>query len=183
MDRWFNILTCGWVIKSAKMLFWAWILWYPLEYVWIWKMELCGRRPLYGSTMHAVTINDQHVVIPAGESTEVKAGAGSPKSKLWVRNDPRWVPTVTSGPGQIKYLQLTNLSDRDVILNHGAPLGWWMAADMIPRSPGYVSVGSRRYKVWQTLAFEATTDRKEDPPEESTGPLVDHPTYPHPRKS
>ena len=57
-----------------------------------------------------------------------------------------------------------------------------MAADMIPRSPGYVSVGSRRYKEWQTLAFEATTDRKKDPPEESTGPLVDHPTYPTPKK-
>ena len=96
--------------------------------------------------------------------------------------DPRWVPTVTTGPGQIKYLQLTNLSGRDVILNHGAPSGWWMAADMIPRSPGYVSVGSRRYKEWQTLAFEATTDRKEDPPEESTGPLVDHPTYRTPKK-
>ena len=109
------------------------------------KIHLAGRRPLYGSKMHAVTINDQHVVIPVGGSTEVKAGAGSPKSKLWVRRDPYWVPTVTTGPGQIKYLQPTNLSDRDVILNHGAPLGWWMAADMIPRSPGCVSVGSRRY--------------------------------------
>ena len=53
---------------------------------------------------------------------------------------------------------------------------------MIPRSPGYVSVGSRRYNEWQTLAYEATTDRKEIFPEEKTGPLVDHPSYPTPKK-
>ena len=57
-----------------------------------------------------------------------------------------------------------------------------MSADMVPRTPGYVSVGSRRYNEWQTLAFEATTDRKEEPPEEYTGPLVDHPQYPTPTK-
>ena len=45
-----------------------------------------------------------------------------------------------------------------------------MSADMVPRTPGYVSVGSRRYNEWQTLAFEATTDREEVPPEEYTGP-------------
>ena len=57
-----------------------------------------------------------------------------------------------------------------------------MVADMIHRSPGYVSVGSRRYNKWQTIAFEATTDREEEPPEEYTGPLVDHPSYPIPKK-
>ena len=34
-----------------------------------------------------------------------------------------------------------------------------MAADMVPRSPGYVSVVSRRYNEWQTLAYEARNDR------------------------
>ena len=53
---------------------------------------------------------------------------------------------------------------------------------MIPRPPGYFSVGSRRYNEWQTLAYEATTDRKEEFPEEETGPLVDHPSYPTPKK-
>ena len=31
---------------------------------------------------------------------------------------------------------------------------------MIPRTPVYVSVGSRRYMEWQTLAFEATVGSK-----------------------
>ena len=47
-----------------------------------------------------------------------------------------------------------------MIMRHGMPLGWWMAADMIPQTSHYVSVGSRRYMEWQTLAFEATVGSK-----------------------
>ena len=54
---------------------------------------------------------------------------------------------------------------------------------MIPRSPGYVSIGSRRYTEWQTLAFEATTEREEATVEEYTGPLVDHPVYERPTRN
>ena len=119
---------------------------------------LAGRKPPYRSTIQAINLNDQHVVIPVGRSTEVRIGVGPPKAKLWVRRDVAWVPTVTSGPVQIKYLQLTNLRDREIILKHGDSLALWMTSDMIPRSPGYVSIGSRRYTEWQTLAFEATTE-------------------------
>ena len=76
------------------------------------------------------------------------------------------MPTVTTGPGRIKYLLLKNIIDREIILQYEAPFGLWMAGDMVPQSPGYVSVGLCRYTEWQTLAFEATTDRKEFPPEE-----------------
>ena len=112
----------------------------------------------------------------------MRIGVSPPKAKVWVRRNAEWVPTVTTGPGQIKYLQLTNIGDQEVILGDGPPLGWWMAVDLIPRSPGYVSVGSRRYNEWQTLAFEATTDRKEDQAEAFTGPLVNHSSYPTPKK-
>ena len=57
-----------------------------------------------------------------------------------------------------------------------------MADDMVPRSPGYFSAGSRRYNEWQTLAFEATTDQAEEVAEEYTGPLVGRPSYPIPTK-
>ena len=146
------------------------------------RILLAGRRPPYRSTMQVITANDQHVVIPVGKPAEVRIGIGAANATLWVTRDPKWVPTVVTGPGKIKYLQLTNLSDRDLVLRHGAPLGLWMAADMIPRSPGYVSVGSRRYNEWQTLAFEATVDREEELPEPYVGPLVDHPEYPTPTK-
>ncbi|POM76150.1 Hypothetical protein PHPALM_6650 [Phytophthora palmivora] len=34
----------------------------------------------------------------------------------------------------------------------------WLSGDRIPRIPGYVSVGSRRYAEWQNLAYQATAD-------------------------
>ena len=91
-----------------------------------------------------------------------------------------WVPTVTNGPGKIKFLQLTNTGDRDLNVNYGPPLALWMTEDMIPRSQRYVSVGLRRYKEWQTLVFKATTDREEEEMEAYAVPLVDHPTYENP---
>ena len=76
---------------------------------------------------------------------------------------------------------MTNLSDGPRVLP-SVPLGMWMEGDMIPRSPGYVSVGSRRYNEWQTLAYEATVDRLPEPPPEPIGPIVDRPNYPIPTK-
>ena len=124
------------------------------------KILLSGRRPIYRSTIQPITLgHDQYIEIPVGGSTEIRVGMVSPKAKIWVRRDKYWVPTVTVGPGQRKYIQLNNIVDRKVIVHPGAPLGWWMAADMIPRSPGYVSVGSRRYNEWQTLAYEVTGEQ------------------------
>ena len=63
-------------------------------------------------------------------------------------------------------MQITNLSDREIINSTHVILGMWMEGDMIPRTPGYVSVGLGRYQEWQTLAYEATVDRLKDPAEE-----------------
>ena len=90
-----------------------------------------------------------------------------------MRRDSIWLPTVFTGIGRIKYLHLTNHSDKVVNLDRGPALCWTMAADMVPRYAGYVSVESRRYNEWQTLAFEATTSKEEEVPPEYAGPLVD----------
>ena len=79
-------------------------------------------------------------------------------------------------------MQLTNLSDKVVTLDRGPTLGWIMADDMVPRYPGYVSVGSRLHNAWATLAFEATTEIKEEVPPAYARQLVDRPTYPTPKK-
>ena len=100
------------------------------------RISLAGQRPSYRSTIQTVNITDQHVVIPVGGSTEVRIGTSPQNSKLWVRRDVEWVPTVTTGLGRSKDLQLTNISDRKVILCHGSPLGLWMMYDMVTRSPG-----------------------------------------------
>ena len=76
--------------------------------------------------MQPITVPGQYVVIPVRGHTKMRIGAGFSKSKLWLRRDKEWVPTVTTGPGQIKYLILTNVVDQQVVLNHDTPLGWWL---------------------------------------------------------
>ena len=106
---------------------------------------------------------DHHVKILVGGSTKY--------GSIWLRPRPRYgldgKNLGTNSNYRIrpkKILQLTNIVDRKVIVNPGASLGWWMNTDMIPRSPVYVSVGSRRYNEWQTLACEATKYREEESP-------------------
>ena len=109
------------------------------------RIGLAGRKPIYISTIQAISLNDQHVVIPVGKPTEVRVGVAPPRAKIWVRRDVEWVSTVINGSGRINYLQLTNLCDLEVYLDQGTLLGLWMIADTIPRSQGCVSVRSRRY--------------------------------------
>ena len=132
--------------------------------------------------MQPIVVPEQHVVLLVGRSTEIRMGNIQINAKLWLRRNPTWVPTVTAEMSRIKYLHLTNHSDKEVTLDRGTALGWIMAADMVPRYPSYVSVGSRRYNEWKTLVFEATTEKDEELPPEYAGPLVDHPPYPKPTK-
>ena len=101
--------------------------------------------------------------------------------KLGVARGPDWVPTVISGLGKTKYLQMTNIGDHEVIMPTHAIIGLWTEGGMVPRTQGFVTVGSGRYKEWQTLAYEATTDRMKELPKEQIGPLVDRPTYATPK--
>ncbi|POM65064.1 Hypothetical protein PHPALM_19297 [Phytophthora palmivora] len=55
----------------------------------------------------------------------------------------------------------------------------WLSGDRIPRIPGYVSIGSRRYAEWQNLAYQATTDEisEVDTDEQIIEPAVERPEY------
>ena len=122
------------------------------------------------------------MVIPVGESREVKIGIGGSRMKLWVARGPDWVPTVISGLSKTKYLQMTNIGDRDIILPTHTILGLWTEGDMVPRTQGFVTVESGKYKEWQTLAYEATTDSVNALPEEQIGPIIDLPEYATPKR-
>ena len=65
------------------------------------RIHVAGRRPLYGLTMQPIEIPKQHVVLLVGRSTEIRIGNIQFSAKLWVRRDPTWVPTVTTGMGRI----------------------------------------------------------------------------------
>ena len=46
------------------------------------RSGLAGQKPTYLSTMRAINLNDQHVIISVGKLTEVRIGDGPPKAKL-----------------------------------------------------------------------------------------------------
>ncbi|EGZ10226.1 hypothetical protein PHYSODRAFT_338895, partial [Phytophthora sojae] len=118
------------------------------------KILLSGRRQLYNDNVRHVCV-DQGMQIAIGDSIEL--------------------------PLRMK---VTNVSDKDLVLHRNERIGMWLAGDRIPRIPGYVSIGSRRYMEWQNLAFQATTYDRPTNQEAPTGPpvpAVERPIYPAPR--
>ena len=86
-------------------------------------IHLAGCRPQYGSSMQTIVTPEQHVVLPVGRSTEIRIGNIQFNAKLWVRSDPKRVPTVTTEMGGIKYLHLANRGNTEVIVDRGPVLG------------------------------------------------------------
>ncbi|OWZ08882.1 LOW QUALITY PROTEIN: hypothetical protein PHMEG_00018504 [Phytophthora megakarya] len=52
-------------------------------------------------------------------------------------------------PGRIRYLVISNIGEEILRLDHCLDVGMILDQDKAPRSPGFVSVGSRRYREWQ----------------------------------
>ncbi|POM62539.1 LOW QUALITY PROTEIN: reverse transcriptase [Phytophthora palmivora] len=135
------------------------------------RIQLSGRRQLYSDKARLVTVGE-HIHIEIGQSVELQLHPRmSDHKKFWVTRGDRWVPT------------MTNVSDKVIILQEDVRVGIWLAGDHIPRTPGFVSVGSRRYMECQNLALEASVERGSEQTEvlmESTEPMVDRPSYPAP---
>ncbi|POM70240.1 Hypothetical protein PHPALM_13348 [Phytophthora palmivora] len=148
------------------------------------RIQLSGRRQLYSDKARLVTVGE-HIQIEIGQSVELQLHLRiSDHEKFWVTRGDRWVPTVVRGLGKRRYLQITNVSDKAIILQEDVRVGIWLSGDHIPRMPGFVSVGSRRYMEWQNLALEATVEGGSEHNEilrESAEPMVDRPSYPAPR--
>ncbi|GMF49079.1 unnamed protein product [Phytophthora fragariaefolia] len=143
------------------------------------RIQLAGRRPLYGDKVELVMMGGYYE-IDMGGSEEVRLQTRpSYRQKLWVTRGDRWVPTYIAGPGRSCYLRLTNVSERKLSLHGDTKIAMWLTGDRVPRLPGYVSVGSRRYAEWQNLAYQATTDEYGVTPKqgEVQGPAVERPLY------
>ena len=65
---------------------------------------------------------EQNVVIPVGQSREVKVGICRTRMKLWVTRGSDWVPTVVSELSKTTYPQMTNIGDREIILPFNSTL-------------------------------------------------------------
>lgn len=80
------------------------------------------------------------------------------------------------GVGRRQFLKITNVSPRSLIMHKDTKVGMWLAKDQVPRTQGYVSVGSRRYAERLNLVYEATTDQVDHQVElieEDEAPLVE----------
>ncbi|KAE9262688.1 hypothetical protein PR003_g33448, partial [Phytophthora rubi] len=122
------------------------------------RVNLHGRRRIFSDKVRPVYVGE-HLTLEVAGSMELPLQMhGSDKDKLWLARGERWVPTLVKGPGKLRYLHVTNLSDETLVLQQDMMIGLWLAGGRVPRQPGFVSVGSRRYAEWQTLAWEATID-------------------------
>ncbi|ETM48791.1 hypothetical protein L914_06727 [Phytophthora nicotianae] len=146
------------------------------------RIQLSGRRPLYGEHVSAVR-REELEVIEAGQKIEIPLRS-KPYEKLWLTRGEHWIPMLVEGAGWRRYLQVTNVSDRTRCLPAHTQVGMWLSGDRVPRRQGFVTIGSRRYAEWQNLVLQATTDavtKEEALIVEPAGPMVDHPQYDPPR--
>ncbi|OWZ11938.1 LOW QUALITY PROTEIN: hypothetical protein PHMEG_00014971 [Phytophthora megakarya] len=147
-------------------------------------IPLNGHKRLYNDKMRSVAL-ERNLRIPVGQSEETAARIKlSATEKLWVTRGERWVPTVAKGPRWIRYLVISNIGETILRLDHRLDVGMILDQDKVPRSPGFVSVGSHRYREWQNVALKSTVDTRSEPPEATEGPeepVVQRPTYLIPR--
>jgi hypothetical protein len=150
------------------------------------RVMLHGRCQIFSDKARPVYVGE-YIIVGIAASLELPLRLrGTDKEKLWLARGGRWVPTLAKGPDRQRYLRVTNLSDKKLILQREVQIGLWLTGDHVPRHPELVSVGSRRYAEWQTLAWEATTDAAlaaaAAPPEPDLMPVVDRVKYATPRR-
>ncbi|OWZ03808.1 hypothetical protein PHMEG_00024396 [Phytophthora megakarya] len=129
------------------------------------RIQLSGRQQLYSDKAKSVNVG-QYLRIQAGESVELPLRLRSSiHDKL------------------TKYISITNIGDEVLILHQDQRIGIWRAGDHMPRIPGFISIGSRRYMEWQNLALEARTDVRSEETEVKIPlvPAVERPEYETPR--
>ncbi|OWY90776.1 hypothetical protein PHMEG_00040944 [Phytophthora megakarya] len=170
-----------WVGDRTGQLYSAWTSWFHLGSAWIYLMD----QSAYRTNDKANIVNvGQYLRNQAGESVELPLRLRSSiHDKLRVTRGDQWVPTISSGPGRTKYISITNIGDEVLILHQDQRIGIWLAGDHVPRIPGFISIGSRRYMEWQNLALEATTDIRSEETEGKNPlvPEVERPEYDTPR--
>jgi hypothetical protein len=80
------------------------------------RVMLHGRRQIFSDKARPVYVDD-YLIVGVAESLELPVRLrGTDKEKLWFARGDRWVPTLVKGPGKLRYLRVTNLSDTKLIL-------------------------------------------------------------------
>ena len=122
------------------------------------NLQLQGRRSIFSAERQVVELA-QDLILRPGETDNIQLRLRE-RHQLWVSRGSGWVSTVIqSGNGQPMFLRITNISDSDERVKASTTLAVGLSGNKIPREIGFVSLGSRRYREWETLAYENGTNR------------------------
>ncbi|OWY94664.1 LOW QUALITY PROTEIN: Eukaryotic/viral aspartic protease, partial [Phytophthora megakarya] len=137
------------------------------------RIQMIGRRPLYGSRMRSVTIPSL-IRVTAGQTYDVPLRPEKGVPRLWVTPGATWVTSLIKAPiGRRMYLCVTNIGEKSTVLDAHTTIGWWT-----PRAFGFVQPGSRKYDEWQNLAYGATSDVDDEAIfQETSGPMTERREY------
>ncbi|OWZ17067.1 Eukaryotic/viral aspartic protease [Phytophthora megakarya] len=99
-------------------------------------IPLNGRKRLYSEKVRSVIL-ERNLRISVGRSEETVARIIlSPTEKLWVARGERWIPTVTEGPGRIRYRVISNTGEEILRLDHRLNVGMILDQDKYPDPQG-----------------------------------------------
>ncbi|OWY93101.1 hypothetical protein PHMEG_00037626, partial [Phytophthora megakarya] len=145
------------------------------------RIQMIGRRPLYGSKMRSVTVPS--LIVAAGQTFDVSLRPEKNAPRLWVTRGTAWVTSVIRAPvGRRMCLRVTNITEKSVVLDAHTTVGRWTPVDSIPRAFGFVRPGSRKYDEWQNLAYETTSDVSDKEIfQESREPMTERRVYARPQ--
>ncbi|GMF50538.1 unnamed protein product [Phytophthora fragariaefolia] len=97
------------------------------------------------------------LTIPGHESRDYRPMQQPPTNdthELWVRRTRELIPKVVEfRRGRPRRVQVTNISDRLVTCPVHLPLLLWVPRWDLPRTEGYVRLGSDKYNEWRVLAY------------------------------
>ncbi|OWY90578.1 Eukaryotic/viral aspartic protease, partial [Phytophthora megakarya] len=147
------------------------------------RIQMIGRRPLYGSKMRPMTVPSL-IRVATGQIFDVSLRPEKNAPRLWVTRGTAWVTSVIRAPvGRHMCLRVTNITEKSVVLDAHTIVGWWTPVDSIPRAFGFVRPGSRKYDEWQNLAYEITSDVSDKEIfQESREPMTERRVYARPQK-
>ncbi|GMF47804.1 unnamed protein product [Phytophthora fragariaefolia] len=102
------------------------------------------------------------LTIPGHESRDYRPMRQPPTKvthALWVRRTKELIPKVVEfRRGRPRRVRVTNISDRLVTCPVHLPLLLWVPRGDLPRTEGYVRLGSDKYNEWRVLAYSRSRD-------------------------
>ncbi|GMF15061.1 unnamed protein product [Phytophthora fragariaefolia] len=136
------------------------------------RIQLIGRRPLYGAKNHPISVASPLRIDPGWTSDNpLRPDRAAPL--LWETRGKSWITTLVNGNiGRKSYLHVTKIGERRVTLDALTPVRWWTLADAILRAFGFVQLGSRRYQAWQHGCVTGRCDARPDAPQGDATPVA-----------